>query len=172
MQKNFSYPILIDTLSKAEKKFNLTADTQELQWITQVFQVENVKDFSATVCVKLEPKSSLIKVYGSVKACIEQQSIISLENFDKNYETSFEIFFDSKATYQQIREEYEDINEDAPDIVENGEIDIAAVAMEQIALIIDQYPRKDGEVFDFQSEFDEETTKNNNPFSVLQKLKK
>ena len=44
--------------------------------------------------------------------------------------------------------------------------------IEQVALMIDDYPRKDGEVFSFESEFDAETTEAMNPFNVLKKLKK
>jgi uncharacterized metal-binding protein YceD (DUF177 family) len=66
----------------------------------------------------------------------------------------------------------EDFEADIPDIMENGQIDLAAVAMEQLALVLDDFPRKDGEVFVFRSEFDEETTKRSNPFAVLKNLKK
>ena len=58
------------------------------------------------------------------------------------------------------------------DIIENGQIDLAEIAMEQIALVIDDFPRQENESFVFKSEFDEETTRAANPFAVLQKLKK
>ena len=68
--------------------------------------------------------------------------------------------------------ELERQGEDVPDILDNGQIDLAAMAMEQLALVLDDFPRKEGEVFAFKSEFDEETTKKNNPFAVLENLKK
>lgn len=172
MQKIFSYPIQIDKLTLAERKFSLEADEGEKAWIAEVFQVEGVKIFKASLSVKKEKNSSLIRVFGEVEAELKQKSIISLEDFWKRYETEFEVFFDTKATYTQIREEFEDINEEAPEPVVNGEIDLAAVAMEQIAILIDDYPRQEGEVFEFESEFDEETTAANNPFAVLGKIKK
>ena len=52
------------------------------------------------------------------------------------------------------------------------EIDLADIAMEQLALVLEDFPRKDGEVFEFESEFDEETTQKANPFAALAKLKK
>jgi len=165
MQKIFSYPIQIDKLTGAEKNFHLVADDEQKDWIAQIFQVESVRSFSADICVKSEKKGHIIKVFGKAEADIEQKSVISLENFVRKYESDFEIFYDTKATYAQIREEYEDINEDAPEVVEN-------VAMEQIAVLLDDYPRQEGEIFEFVSEFDEETTKSNNPFAVLQKIKK
>ena len=66
----------------------------------------------------------------------------------------------------------EDMDAEVPDIVEDGKIDLAQIAIEQVALVMEDYPRKEGEVFEFVSEFDEETTKAQNPFSVLAKLKK
>ena len=44
--------------------------------------------------------------------------------------------------------------------------------MEQLALILEDFPRKEGEIFSFESEFDEETTLASNPFAVLKKIKK
>ncbi len=172
MQKIFSYPIQIDKLSAGEKRFSLAADKEQREWITQIFQVEDVKSFTADISVKSDIKNHMVKVKGTAKAEIEHQSVVSLENFVHPYEVDFEVLFDTKATYEQIRHEYEDINEDAPEIVEDGQIDLAKVAMEQIALVLDDYPRKDGEVFEFVSEFDEETTQKNNPFTVLAKIKK
>ena len=64
------------------------------------------------------------------------------------------------------------INDEIPDIIENGQIDLGNIAIEQLALVLEDYPRLDGEEFHFVSEFDEETTKRSNPFAVLQNLKK
>ena len=62
--------------------------------------------------------------------------------------------------------------DEIPDIVTNGEINLADIVMEQIALVLDDFPRKEGEIFKFQTEFDEETTQAQNPSAVLAKLKK
>ena len=80
--------------------------------------------------------------------------------------------FDTKMTQADIKELDFDLNDDVPDILDNGQIDLASIAMEQLALEIDDFPRKEGEVFSFKSEFDEETTLASNPFAVLKKIKK
>ncbi len=49
---------------------------------------------------------------------------------------------------------------------------MAEIGLEQTALVLDDFPRQDGEVFEFKSEFDEETTQKTNPFAALAKLKK
>ena len=65
-----------------------------------------------------------------------------------------------------------DINADVPDIAENGIINLADIAMEQIALQIDDYPRAKGEVFVYHSNDEYNETPHENPFAVLAKLKK
>lgn len=173
MQKDFSYPLKLEDMSKAVQTYHLKAEPDELAFITEIMQVPAVKAFEAEVNVKLNGREHKVDVWGSVKADVEQQSVVSLENFIRNYATDFAMVFDTKMTLkEQLELEEETEGENVPDILDNGQIDLAAVAMEQLALILDDFPRKDGEVFEFKSEFDEETTQNNNPFAILKNLKK
>ena len=88
------------------------------------------------------------------------------------YEVPFEMRFDTKATYRDILELSTDINDDVPDIIENGVINLADIALEQVALQLDDYPRAEGEVFDYGKYSDFKTETKENPFAVLAKLKK
>lgn len=172
MQKNFSYPIKIDELNQNQYKFELNADAEELEDICAILQVEKVKLFQATIFIKLSLKEHLMKVWGNVTAALELKSVISLENFEKDFDVPFELLFDTKATYQDIKEMEAGINDDVPDIIENGQIDLANIAIEQIALNLDDYPRAEGEVFDFSQYAEIEPLEEENPFAVLAKLKK
>ncbi len=173
MQKNFSYPIVVDELTRTEKKYHLKATNKDLAYLTEVLQVPAVKDFEAEILLKNNPKEHILNVSGKVKAELELESVISLELFTKIYEPEFSLVYDTQMTYKEQRALLEDDNAaDVPDIVENGKIDLGQIAIEQVALVMEDYPRQDGEVFEFISEFDEETTKAQNPFSVLAKLKK
>ena len=49
MQKNFSYPIKIEDLKQSDYKYELKADAEELEDITQVLQVEKVHKFEAEI---------------------------------------------------------------------------------------------------------------------------
>ena len=62
--------------------------------------------------------------------------------------------------------------DDLPDIVIDGQIDLGQIAIEQIALAMEDYPRKEGEVFSWKSEFDPQDDERRNPFKILEKLKK
>ncbi len=174
MQNLFSYPLNVDDLSVHEKKFNLTADKNALAYIRDILKVPDVKSFQAEIYVRTERDTRLIIVHGTVEAELELQSVISLENFLKKHTARFEVVFDPAATPQQQKELEVDFAEDLPDIVNGGKIDLADIAIEQLALVMDDYPRKEGEVFSFQPEFneDEEEKAARNPFNVLKKLKK
>ncbi len=172
MQKDFSYPLNIDELNRHEHHYHLQADALQLKTLTTILQVENVKSFVADIYLKLDIKQHRLDIWGKVEAELELKSVISLENFIKKYETPFAYYFDTEATYKDIKEMEQGINDDVPDVIENGKIDLGDIAIEQLALVMEDYPRREGEKFYFTSEFDEETTRRANPFAVLQKLKK
>ncbi len=171
MQKNFSYPLFVDDISAAQKEYKIKADEEQRRQIADILKVPVVKEFTADIYTKRHNKSTLIDVWGKVAALITRQSVISLENFDKHYQSDFSLQFDIHLTENQVREMEENGEENIPDVVMNGKIDLSQLAMEQIALVLEDYPRQEGEEFIFKSEFDEETTVNANPFKILEKLK-
>lgn len=172
MQKNFSHLLAVDNISPAEKEYKIHAKAAELKQIAEILKVPAVKDFVASIYVRRQNKSPLIDVWGVVNAQITRQSVISLEYFDKDYEAEFVMQYDVNLTENQVRELEEEGVTDIPDVITNGEIDLCHIAMEQIALELEDYPRQEGENFSFESEFDEDTDKLENPFQILEKLKK
>ena len=172
MQKIFSYPLKLEDMSSLTQKYRLEANSDELDYITEIMKVPSVKNFSAEITVKLYKKEHLLEVKGFVDADVEQVSVISLESFIKPYHNEFSLKFDTKMTQNDIKEIDFEYDDELLDILDNGQIDLASIAMEHLALVLDDFPRKEGEEFSFISEFDEETTEANNPFAVLKKLKK
>lgn len=172
MQNLFSYPLKLEDMSSATQNYKLKASQKELECITEVMKVPAVKSFEAEIKVKLLKKEHIVEVDGTIDADVEQTSVISLENFVKSYHNAFSLRFDTKMTQKELKEIDFEYDDELLDILDNGQIDLAAIAMEHLALVLDDFPRKDGEEFLFQSEFDEETTQATNPFSVLKKLKK
>ena len=170
MQKNFSHPVSVDDIFGAQKEYKLTANALQRREIAEIFKVPEVKEFAADIYAERKKKSTIIDVWGYVHALITRQSVISLEYFDKEYDSEFVLQFDTNITEAQIREMEENGEDSIPDSVQNGIIDMAHLAMEQIALELEDHPRQDGEVFSFSSEFT--STEHENPFKILEKLKK
>ena len=174
MQNLFSMPIIIDDLGNNQKTFNISADKNQLEEIKQILKVEGVESFKSEIKFKLYKKEHLLKVWGTADAELELKSVISLTNFVKKYHTEFETTYDTKATPQEIKEiDLElDLYSETPEFIIDGTLDVATIAIEQIALILDDHPKRETESFNFTSEFDEETTAKMNPFSALKQLKK
>ncbi len=172
MQNLFSYPIVVDELSASEKKYHIQAKAEELKYLQEVFKVESVRSFSAEIYLKYKKKEHRLDVWGRVDAEFELKSVISLDNFYKTYNPEFSIYFDTLATPQDLKDFDFDIYDDEPYLLDNGQIDLCQIAIEQVALVMDDNPRQEGEVFVFKSEFSSEDTESLNPFSVLKNVKK
>lgn len=170
MQKDFSYPLQIDELNQGEQSYILKADKAQLETLKEILQVPAVNYFEADIKLKFQKKRGILDVSGQVRAGLRLISVISLEPFDRDYKTDFTLTFDTNATYEQIRELDEDIETDVPDIVIGGRIDLGDIAIEQLALVMEDHPRKDGEEFSPLIEDDEPLREN--PFAILSKLKK
>lgn len=172
MQKKFSYPIKIDELNQNQYRYVLTPDADETDDIRNILKVEEVRDFAGEIYLKLSKKHNRLRVWGKVRAQVKLKSVVSLEDFWKAIDAPFELIYDTKATYSDIRDLEASINDDIPDIIENGEINLADICIEQVALNLEDYPRAEGEVFDFEKYCRPISEEAENPFAVLKKLQK
>ena len=170
MQKDFSYPLQIDELNQGEQSYILKADKAQLETLKEILQVPAVNYFEADIKLKFQKKRGILDVSGQVRAGLGLISVISLEPFDRDYKTDFTLTFDTNATYEQIRELDEDIEADIPDIVIGGRIDLGDIAIEQLALVMEDHPRQDGE--EFSPLIEDDAPLRENPFAILSKLKK
>ena len=163
MQKDFSYPLQIDELNQGEQSYMLRADKAQLETLKEILQVPAVNYFEADIKLKFQKKRGILDVSGQVRAGLGLISVISLEPFDRDYKTDFTLTFDTNATYEQIRELDEDIEADIPDIVIGGRIDLGDIAIEQLALVMEDHPRQDGE--EFSPLIEDDAPLRENPFA-------
>lgn len=170
MQKYFSYEIIVSELSLKENIYNFSADKSDLAYLASLLDVEGVLYFDAKISVKVDKKKNILTVNGVVSSEVVLKSVISLENFSKEYKLPFEVKYDMSAKPEDFDGVEFDLEEEVLDVIVGGKIDLADLAIEQLALCLDEYPRKEGEVFEFESEFDVDDKPN--PFNVLEKLKK
>jgi hypothetical protein len=103
-----------------------------------------------------------LKITGTLKAEVDQVSVISLETFTSTLEYPIERYFLSP------RAENPAVEEDV-DAIEHGSVDLGEILAETMALELDPYPRKEGEVFNDIEEQPEPAKIT--PFAGLSKLK-
>ncbi len=171
MQKEFSLPLIVEDLPQTEKHYKMTATAENLQYVAKILQIPEANFLEATFVVKNNHRSSILNVSGHIKAKLTMQSVISLENFQQDFDFDFSTDFDTKATLDSQKEDEDDWDKEIPEIVIDGKIDLGDIAIEQIALKLDNYPRISGETFSFKPDFDV-NEKPDNPFAALSKLKK
>ncbi len=101
---------------------------------------------------------------GRVMAIAEQVCGITLDPLPVTVDERFSV-----QLVEQVEASSEievTLDDDAPDVIEDGRIDFGQYAVEQFALALDPFPRKPGATFEFTPPAEEES-----PFAVLKQLK-
>ena len=141
-----------------EAKDDERAELAKLFGIPAIAQLE--ADFSLT------KKGPRVHVTGEAWGSFTQTCVLTLDPFESAFREVIDLFFDEDpAKALEMRPE-----EEAPDPIIDGIIDLGAVAAEFSALALDPYPRKPGAVFEFKDKNDEEIVKPS-AFGALATLK-
>lgn len=108
------------------------------------------------------------RMSGRVKAEAEQICGISLEALPVQIDQAFvvDLIEDAKIANDPATEVEVTLDDDAPDVIEEGRIDLGQYAVEQLSLALDSFPRKEGAEF-VQPEEPAEIS----PFAVLKHLR-
>lgn len=115
----------------------------------------------------LAPSRAGWTLSGHVLAVAEQVCGITLEPLPVRIDERFSIELVEAAAREPDEVEIEvSLDDDAPDVVEDGRIDLGQYAVEQFALALDPFPRKPGAEF-VQPEEPAEIS----PFAVLKAFK-
>src|SRR5690606_38312587 len=139
----------------------LEPDDAARQRIARALDLKSLDRFVASV--------SGWRMGGRVQAEAVQACVLTLEPLPVAIDERFSINLTETAPEVQANEEGEidlELDDDSADLVENGQIDLGQYAVEQLALHLDPYPRKEGAVFEQPPEPGEIS-----PFGVLKTLK-
>lgn len=157
----FSRPLDVARVPKLGSHEKLSADARECAALAKRLSVPAIHTLTAEL--KVKPwRGGGWKVTGELKADLDQESVISLENFRSTVVFAIDRYFLNAPAGADL-----EADEDIDQII-NGAIDLGEVVAETLALELDPYPRKVGEVFasDTVEKIDEIPDKPN-PFNVL-----
>jgi uncharacterized metal-binding protein YceD (DUF177 family) len=139
----------------------LAADEKECAALAKRFDLPRIHSLSGLL--KVVPwRGGGLKITGTLNARVDQVSVISLETFTSDLEFAIERYFLSPRAGLPAADE--DV-----DIIENGIVDLGEILAESMALELDPYPRREGEVFKDIEEHPESAKVS--PFTGLSKLK-
>jgi Large ribosomal RNA subunit accumulation protein YceD len=109
-----------------------------------------------------------LHVVGRVSATVGQLCVVTLEPIENEVEEPIDVVLAPDAAPSRDDREIEVTDEDAPEALVGGTVDLGAIATEFLLLGIDPYPRRPGAVFQAAAGGDAAA----DPFAALAALKK
>jgi uncharacterized metal-binding protein YceD (DUF177 family) len=165
----FTRKVAVASLPKTGQHVVLTADDAACVQIAGLLGLPRVDALSVTVEVR-PVSGGRYRVEGQVSARLWQTCVVSLEDFPSDVAAEIEaVFADADRLPPVSKKEVERTlaDEDPPEPLVDGMIDVAALAVEFIALALEPFPRRPGAALDAPSEHGGPES----PFAALAALK-
>jgi Large ribosomal RNA subunit accumulation protein YceD len=112
-----------------------------------------------------------VRVRGEVMARIRQTCVVTLDPFETELREPVDLTFAAEAGLSEARADRIDISpddEDPPELLLDGKIDLGSVTLEFLALGLDAYPRKPGARFAHEKAHESmEAERAPSPFAAL-----
>ncbi|MBD3819117.1 YceD family protein [Brevundimonas diminuta] len=161
----YSDPVRLHQIGASLSR-RLEPDAEARQRIARALNLKSLDRFEADL--EVTATVSGWRLTGRVVADAVQSCVLTLEPLPVHVDDRFEInLVEAVDTAPSDEGEIDlELDDDSPDVVENGQVDLGQYAVEQLALHLDPYPRKDGAVFEQPPEPGDIS-----PFGVLRALK-
>jgi hypothetical protein len=145
----------------------LTPDADAVKRIVKALDLQSLENFTTTIT--LIPTVSGWRMEGQVMADAVQSCGLTLEPLPVKVKRKFTVnLIEAPERPDQEDEDAEidiELDDNSPDEIEDGRLDLGAYAVEQLSLSLDPFPRKPGAVFEQPPEPVEIS-----PFAVLKGL--
>ena len=152
-----------------ERGLDLHFEATPEECATVAHWIDAPKLSSLTADYRLLRRGSQVRLTGTLRAVLTRTCVASLEPFETVFEEPVSMRFSEHASADGAAEasvSHDAEEEDLPDPIVNGKIDVGGVTAEFLSLGLDPYPRKPDSDFRY-----EEDTGKENPFAALAKLK-
>ncbi len=174
----FSHVVEIQKIPSLGRMFKISASAEELEALVKRLDLLSFDEFNVSAKVIPLGRSSVVRVEGHIFAKLSQSCVISLKPVPLVIDEEFMLEFAPETGEEQVEREFVLSEGDPYEPLENGKIDVAEVATQQLSLGLDMYPRAEGaDINQIQEDAEKAGRKfevngaKNNPFSVLAKLK-
>lgn len=174
----FSRIVEVDSIPSLGRTVKLEATREQLDALSVRLDLPSFDEFKIAVKVIPLGRSSIVRVEGHIEAKLSQACVVSLKPVPAHIDEEFELDFAPETGDDQIEREFVLSEGDPYEPLEDGKIDVAELATQQLSLSLDLYPRAEGvDINEIQKAAENEGRKfevngaKSNPFSVLAKLK-
>ena len=169
----FSNILLAEALGETAKFVRLEANAVERAALAGRFELVSIESLVGDLIIERIKGSELIRVRGRMSAEIQQFCVISGETVSGNLvESVDERFGPSDETGIEIEIAFEE--ENTPEPIIDGRIDLAEIIAQYLGVAIDPYPRAPGAKIlqQYQDEEEKILETRKHPFEVLSSLQR
>lgn len=163
----WKHEIEVATLPPGGENVVLLPDAATLARLAEFAGVNEIKSLEVRVSV-LPAGTDGADVTGELTGVVRQTCGVSLEDFDNPIREAIDVSFAPDPGADLAEDEGE---EDLPDPIIDGKIDLGALASEFLVLAVDPFPRKPGTTFS-NSVTEAPGSEEKGPFAELAALKK
>lgn len=148
------------------------ATPEECAVLAQRLDLRELENLKAELNIRRVSGGSVLRVWGRIQADVVQACVISLRDVPAVVDATFETFFtqDPENESQAKELSFTAEDEDSPEMLVNGMIDLGEVVTQYLSLNLDQYPRAPGVSLAAQLA-EVGIAPADNPFAVLASLK-
>jgi uncharacterized metal-binding protein YceD (DUF177 family) len=153
--------LVVETVPDSGLDMKVSASEDERAALAGQCGLAAIQSFEADFQVRKQAPGRF-KVSGQLRARVTQTCVVSLEPFETQIHADIGVDFapsDAPSPTSLLQD-------DPPDPIINGQIDLGALAAEFLLLNLDLYPRKPGAVF-AEAEAGGERSEKISPFAVL-----
>jgi uncharacterized metal-binding protein YceD (DUF177 family) len=158
----YSEPVRLHQLGSGVKR-TLEPDAPTRARIVRALDLASLDAFTAEM--ELVPSPVGWRLSGRIRASLAQTCGITLEPLPVEIDAPFSLTL-AESMEKDSEEIIITLDDESPDLIENGQIDLGQYAVEQLALRLDPFPRKPGAEFVQPPEPAEIS-----PFAVLKQLR-
>ena len=158
----YSEPVRLHQVGAGLKR-TLEPDAATRGRIAKALDLDSLDAFTAELALAPAPEGW--KLSGRVRARLAQRCGITLEPLPVEIDAPFSVLL-AEARDEASDEIVITLEDESPDLIEDGRVDLGQYAVEQLALQLDPFPRKPGAEFVQPPEPTEIS-----PFAVLKQLR-
>jgi len=163
----WTVPVRTGEIGRGVKR-RLEADAPARARIARALDLQALDRLEAEV--SLAPTAEGYEARGTLHAELTQTCGVTLEPLPADLRTDFAVRFVEAGEAEPAEPAHEVVvtleDEDPPDVIEGGVVDLGAYVVEHLALALDPFPRKPGAVFEAPAQEAEPS-----PFAALARLK-
>jgi hypothetical protein len=161
--------VRVDALPKEGQTFEIEASPAERAAVAAFNKLPSIEALTASLNLRHSLRGG-VRVTGAVHADLTQVCVVSLDPFPASVDEDIDVRFapapGEAASPRRLSGEPKDLSmadDDEPDPIIDGKIDLGALVAEFLTLGLDPYPRKPGVLFDPP----DEPGLKDSPFSTL-----